>query len=122
VGVPFPAIALEIMRGVLPARHLAEMIYGAGRSAWRTRSRGVWSTPPSSPGAPRRGGRGGGSARRHPCGELHAHQGPAAPAHARLPRRHAARIDDEALACWSAPPAQAAIRRYVEKTLGGGRR
>src|SRR5215468_7547836 len=28
VGVPFPAIALEIMRGVVPSRHRAEMIYG----------------------------------------------------------------------------------------------
>ena len=35
---------------------------------------------------------------------------------------HAARIDREVARIWSAAPAQDAIRRYVDRTLGGAAR
>jgi enoyl-CoA hydratase len=123
VGVPFPAIALEIMRGVLPARHLAEMIYG-GRTLGveDALARGLVDAA-IEPGALLDAA----VAEAEALAAIPAASFTLTKAQLRQPTRdflarHAARIDDEALACWSAPPAQAAIRRYVEKTLAGGRR
>jgi enoyl-CoA hydratase/carnithine racemase len=121
--VPFPAIALEIMRGVLPARHLAEMIYG-GRTLGveDALARGLVDAA-IEPGALLDAA----VAEAEALAAIPAASFTLTKAQLRQPTRdflarHAARIDDEALACWSAPPAQAAIRRYVEKTLAGGRR
>ena len=123
VGVPFPAIALEIMRGMVPARHRAEMIYG-GRtlSVDEALERGLVDTvvePDALLDAA--------VAEAEALAAIPAESFALTKAQLRQPVRdflalHAARIDREALACWGAPAAQDAIRRYVEKTLGGGRR
>ena len=123
VGVPFPAIALEIMRAVVPGRHLAEMVYG-GRtlSVEDARERGLFDTV-VEPGALLDAA----IAEAEALAAIPAESFALTKAQLRQPvreflARHAARIDREALASWRAPAAQDAIRRYVEKTLGGGRR
>ncbi len=123
VGVPFPAIALEIMRAVAPARHLAEMVYG-GRtlSVEDACERGLVDTI-VEPGALLDAA----VAEAEALAAIPAESFALTKAQLRQPvrdflARHAARIDREALACWRAPAAQDAIRRYVEKTQGGGRR
>src|SRR5262249_22299022 len=123
VGVPFPAIALEIMRGVVPARHRAEMVYG-GRtlSVEEALERGLVDTA-VEPGALLAAA----VAEAEALAAIPAETFALTKAQLRQPVRdflalHAARIDREARACWSAPAAQDAIRRYIEKTLGGGRR
>jgi enoyl-CoA hydratase len=122
VGVPFPAIALEIMRAVVPPRHLAEMVYGGGTvSVDEALDRGLLDSvvePASLLDAA--------LAEAEALAAIPAESFALTKAQLRQPARdflavHAARIDREALACWSAPAAQDAIRRYVAKTLGAAR-
>jgi enoyl-CoA hydratase len=122
VGVPFPAIALEIMRAVVPPRHLAEMVYGGGTvSVDEALDRGLLDSvvePASLLDAA--------LAEAEALATIPAESFALTKAQLRQPARdflavHAARIDREALACWSAPAAQDAIRRYVAKTLGAAR-
>jgi enoyl-CoA hydratase len=122
VGVPFPAIALEIMRAVVPPRHLAEMVYGGGTvSVDEALDRGLLDAvvePASLLDAA--------LAEAEALAAIPAESFALTKAQLRQPARdflavHAARIDREALACWSAPAAQDAIRRYVAKTLGAAR-
>jgi enoyl-CoA hydratase/carnithine racemase len=122
VGVPFPAIALEIMRAVVPPRHLAEMVYGGGTvSVDEALDRGLLDSvvePASLLDAA--------LAEAEALATIPAESFALTKAQLRQPTRdflavHAARIDREALACWSAPAAQDAIRRYVAKTLGAAR-
>ena len=123
VGVPFPAIALEIMRAVAPPRHLAEMVYG-GRtvSVDEALGRGLIDAV-VEPGALLDAA----LAEAEALAAIPAESFALTKAQLRQPARdflalHAARIDREALACWSAPAAQDAIRRYVAKTLGSAAR
>lgn len=122
VGVPFPAIALEIMRAVVPPRHLAEMVYGGGTvSVDEALDRGLLDSvvePASLLDAA--------LAEAEALAAIPAESFALTKAQLRQPARdflavHAARIDREALACWSAAAAQDAIRRYVAKTLGAAR-
>ena len=122
VGVPFPAIALEIMRAVVPPRHLAEMVYGGGTvSVDEALDRGLLDSvvePASLLDAA--------LAEAEALAAIPAESFALTKAQLRQPTRdflavHAARIDREALACWSAPAAQDAIRRYVARTLGAAR-
>jgi len=122
VGVPFPAIALEIMRAVVPPWHLAEMVYGGGTvSVDEALDRGLLDAvvePASLLDAA--------LAEAEALAAIPAESFALTKAQLRQPARdflavHAARIDREALACWSAPAAQDAIRRYVAKTLGAAR-
>ena len=120
VGVPFPALALEIMRA-WRRPFLPEMIFpdgpgradaGGGAGGVLVYTRRALGQHPVKEGA---------GARRPARGKLHLTK-----AQARQPIRdflglHAARIDHEVARIWSAAPAQDAIRRYVDKTLGGGR-
>ena len=123
VGVPFPAIALEIMGGVVPARHLGEMVYG-GRTlrVEDALERGLVDTA-VEPDALLEAA----VAEAEALAAIPAESFALTKAQLRQPvreflARHAARIDRDVLACWRAPAAQDAIRRYVAKTLGGGRR
>ncbi len=123
VGVPFPAIALEIMGGVVPARHLGEMVYG-GRTlrVEDALERGLVDTA-VEPDALLEAA----VTEAEALAAIPAESFALTKAQLRQPvreflARHAARIDRDVLACWRAPAAQDAIRRYVAKTLGGGRR
>jgi enoyl-CoA hydratase len=123
VGVPFPAIALEIMRAAVPRRHLADMVYG-GRT-WdvgEAQAHGLVDAV-VEPGALLDAA----VAAAEALAAIPAESFALTKAQLRQPARdflalHAARIDREALRCWSAPAAQDAIRRYVAKTLGGAPR
>ena len=118
VGVPFPAIALEIMRMVIPPRLFAEMIY-AGRT-WtldEAAAHGLIDTMVEADAlldaAVKEAER---------LAAIPADAFASTKAQARQPARdflaqHAARIDREVLRRWIAPEAQAAIRRYVDATL-----
>lgn len=118
VGVPFPAIALEIMRVVVPPHLFAEMVYG-GRtwSLEEAAGHGLVDAVVDGDGlldaAVKEAER---------LGAIPGETFALTKAQARQPARdflavHAARIDREVQRCWSAPQAQAAIRRYVEQTL-----
>jgi enoyl-CoA hydratase len=118
VGVPFPAIALEIMRSVAPGPAFAQMLY-TGRT---------WEMADAS-------ARGLVDALVDPealvdtavkeaeaLAALPAASFTLTKAQARQPIRdflglHAARIDHEVARIWSAAPAQEAIRLYVARTL-----
>jgi enoyl-CoA hydratase len=120
VGVPFPAIALEIMRGVAPPRHLTEMVYG-GKTVGvdEALERGLVDAV-VEPGALLDAA----VAEAQALAAIPAETFALTKAQLRQPVRdllavHAARIDRETLRCWSGPEAQEAIRRYVEQTLGG---
>lgn len=123
VGVPFPAIALEIMRAAVPREQFAEMIFG-GRT-WGVEDaqrRGLLDAvvePEALLDAA--------LAEAEALAAIPAESFALTKAQARQPARdflalHAPRIDREVVRCWSAAEAQGAIRRYVEKTLGGAAR
>ena len=122
VGVPFPAIALEIMRSVAGPGHFAEMVYG-GRTvsvdeAARRRLVDEVVEPAALVDAA--------VAEAQTLAAIPPATFALTKAQARQPTRdflavHAARIDREVARCWRAPEAQAAIRRYVAATLGAGR-
>jgi enoyl-CoA hydratase len=119
VGVPFPAIALEIMRAVVSPRYLAEMIYhGRTVSVDEALTRGLVDAVAEA-GALLDAA----VAEAERLAAIPAETFALTKAQLRQPARdflalHAARIDREALACWRAPAAQDAIRRYVATTLG----
>lgn len=123
VGVPFPALALEIMRGVVPPRLFAEMIYG-GRT-WaldEAANHGLVDTLVDAPAL-----LDAAVAEAQRLAAIPSETFALSKAQARQPVRdflavHAARIDREVQRCWSAPAAEAAIRRYVEQTLTRPRR
>jgi len=119
VGVPFPAIALEIMRTAAPGPAFAEMVY-SGRT-WEmatAAARGLVDAlvdPDALVDAAVK--------EAQALAALPAASFTLTKAQARQPIRdflglHAARIDGEVARIWSAAPAQEAIRRYVDKTLG----
>jgi len=118
VGVPFPAIALEIMRAAAPGPAFTEMVY-SGRT-WdmaEAAARGLVSAlvdPEALVDAAVK--------EAQALAALPAATFTLTKAHARQPIRdflglHAARIDGEVARIWSAAPAQDAIRRYVARTL-----
>lgn len=118
VGVPFPALALEIMRGIVPPRLFAEAVYG-GRT-WpleEAANHGLIDVIVDAPAL-----LDAAVAEAQRLAGIPAETFALTKAQARQPTRdflalHAARIDREVQRCWSAPEAQAAIRRYVEQTL-----
>lgn len=122
VGVPFPALALEIMRWAAgPA--FTEMVY-SGRT-WDmadAQGRGLVDAlvdPDALVDAAVK--------EAEALAALPAASFTLTKAQARQPIRdflglHAARIDREVARIWSAAPAQDAIRRYVDRTLGGAAR
>ena len=119
VGVPFPLIALEILRDVLPDRHLQEVIYtGRIYPVENARERGLVDEliDPT---------------------KLIDHASELAKRFADIPaesfrltkqqlRRHAMerweregeRADQEVLEAWASPAVQDVIRAYLERTLG----
>ena len=122
VGVPFPAIALEIMRSALSPGHFAEMVYG-GRtvSVEEAARRGLVDEVVEPSGLVDAA-----VAAAERLAAIPPETFALTKAQARQPTRdflavHAARIDREVARCWRAPAAQGAIRRYVERTLGGAR-
>jgi enoyl-CoA hydratase len=123
VGVPFPALALEIMRGVVPPRLFAEMVY-TGRT-WTLDEAAGHGLVDTLVDAPALLDAAVGEAQR--LAAIPAETFALTKAQSRQPVRdflslHSARIDREVQRCWSAPEAQAAIRRYVEQTLTRPRR
>jgi enoyl-CoA hydratase len=121
VGVPFPAIALEIMRLVAPGPTFTEMVYSGrtwemANAASRGLLDGVMNSDALVDTAVKEA---------EALAALPAASFALTKAQARQPIRdflglHAARIDGEVARIWSAAPAQDAIRRYVDKTLGRG--
>ena len=118
VGVPFPAIALEIIRAAAPGPAFTEMVY-SGRT-WgmaEAAARGLVNAlvdPEALVDAAVK--------EAQALAALPAATFTLTKAHARQPIRdflglHAARIDGEVARIWSAAPAQDAIRRYVARTL-----
>ncbi|HKZ07564.1 MAG TPA: enoyl-CoA hydratase/isomerase family protein [Methylomirabilota bacterium] len=118
VGVPFPALALEIMRGVVPPHLFAEAVYG-GRTWSLEEAAGhglldaVVEAHALLDAAVREAER---------LAAIPAETFALTKAQARQPIRdflalHAARIDREVQRCWSTAEAQAAIQRYVQQTL-----
>lgn len=118
VGVPFPAIALEIMRAVVPPHLFAEMVYG-GRTWSVEEAAGHHLVDAVVDGD---GLLDAAVKEAERLGAIPAETFALTKTQARQPARdflavHAARIDREVQRCWSGPQAQAAIRRYVEQTL-----
>lgn len=120
VGVPFPAIALEIMRSVAAGPALAEMLY-TGRT-WDmadAAARGLVDALVDPDALMDTAVREAAA-----LAALPAQSFTLTKAQVRQPIRdflslHAARLDGEVARIWSAAPAQDAIRRYVDQTLGG---
>lgn len=118
VGVPFPALALEIMRGVMPPRLFAEMVY-AGRT-WpleEAAGHGLVDTVVDAPAL-----LDAAVAEAQRLAAIPAETFALTKAQTRQPVRdflslHSARIDREVQRCWSAPESQVAIQRYVKQTL-----
>jgi enoyl-CoA hydratase/carnithine racemase len=119
VGVPFPAIALEIMRTVVPPAHFAEMVYrGRTWGVEDAQRRGLLDAvvePEALLAAA--------VAEAEALAAIPPESFALTKAQARQPVRdflalHAERIDGKVTRCWSTPEAQDAIRRYVAKTLG----
>lgn len=122
VGVPFPAIALEIMRSVAAGPAFSEMIY-TGRT-WDLADAGARGLidalvePDALVGTAVK--------EAEVLAALPAETFTLTKAQTRQPIRdflgvHAARIDREVARIWSAAPAQDAIRRYVARTLRASR-
>lgn len=118
VGVPFPAIALEIMRSVAAGPAFTEMVY-SGRT-WEmadAAARGLIDALVDSDILVDTAVK-----EAEALAALPAESFRLTKAQARQPVRdflgiHAARVDREVLRIWSAAPAQDAIRRYVARTL-----
>lgn len=122
VGVPFPGVALEILRAVVPSGRVRDLVYGGrmhgpddalaaglvdrvvppGRLLeWaREAAARLGAVPPEAFALTKR-----------QLGGAFASAGGAAAA-----------VDEEVVACWKAPASREAIRRHLERTLGRSRR
>jgi len=87
VGVPFPAIALEIMRSALSPGHFAEMVYGGRTVSVEEAARRGLVDEVVEPSGLVDAAVAAAEARRDPPRDLRPHQGAGPAAHARLPRR-----------------------------------
>lgn len=118
VGVPFPAIALEVMRFATPPEHLQDLVYRGRRAdVDEALARGLVDDAVEPE---RLLGRALAAARE--LGALEPAAFGLAKRQLRLPalelvERHGPSLDDEVLHAWSAPATAAAIRRYLDATL-----
>ncbi len=123
VGVPFPYVAIEILRYATPPERLQELVF-LGRTFGMEEALGRGLVDEVTPSEEL-------LARGHEVAE---HLGSAALTRFRLTKRQLRRpsldriarhapdtADPEVLAAWREPETLAAIRAYVEQTLGSGR-
>ncbi len=122
VGVPFPAVALETMRLVVPPHRLAEVVY-TGRT-WPVEDAVAVGLVDEVVEAERLLDRA--CAVAESLGAIPADSFALTKANLHQPAAdvlavHAARIDAEVARVWASPAARAALGAYVERTLGGRR-
>ncbi len=122
VGLPFPAVALEAMRLVVPPHRLPEVVY-TGRT-WPVEEAVAVGLVEEVVEAERLFERACAAA--ESLGAISGDSFALTKAHLRQPAAdflaaHAARIDAEVARVWASPAARATLAAYVERTLGGRR-
>jgi enoyl-CoA hydratase len=118
VGVPFPALAFEIVRFAVPPRYLSEFMLGAQTFATDEALRKGWTDEVVEPGAL--------MARAMTIAQSYAALSPSAFAQTKMQIRQNVRermaaggaaTDKVVTAIWTAPETLARVRDYVERTL-----
>ncbi|HXO19256.1 MAG TPA: enoyl-CoA hydratase/isomerase family protein [Thermoanaerobaculia bacterium] len=118
VGVPFPGLALEVVRSVVPSHHLQEVVYtGRTYGVEEARSRGMAEEAVAPEALLDRA--------LEVAGQLAAIPPEAFQLTKRQLRRpaleHAAGADPGVLEAWSSPETREKIRQYLARTIGKGR-
>lgn len=123
VGVPFPAVALEVMRFVVPSHRLQEVLYlGQTHEPAAARERGLVDEVAEADALLPRA-----LEVARALAAIPAETFALTKRHLRQPVRdrlaaHGAAIDAAVAAIWAAPDARAAVRGYVDRVLGARRR
>jgi enoyl-CoA hydratase len=119
VGLPFPALALEIVRFATPRAHVQELVYrGLRLTVEEALARGVVDEGVESEALLPRA-----LERARELGALPPQAFALAKRQLRLPAlelldRHGGELDEEVLRQWRAPATQERIRAYLERTVG----